>query len=443
MTDDLSRDIPRALQLVCSVLMERGCSHIFAKVLAARQDNEKNGVLLGSSPELMELMSGSALSGSNGSSTKNGGLTVIKSKSVSWAWISEGIVGRAPNAKLIFYPQYPELRLSGFMSSCTAAPDALRKVTQASHGDRVLIFGITPTETIASVISGAEGTEVSNFVHSLSGWGPSPSLKLMHLGSAMPLGSLSSLSAELKTIAGRPHETKRLLPDGSRVSFTGSQSAGYTLESLLGIASNSASAPDKFGYEIKSYTGSRITLMTPEPDLGMRGESGLRAFLEEYGKPGKGRRGVRKFNGTHVCGERQSQTALTLTISNWNFTSNEPTGNGECDVLLVDRSGSTAAGWSSAKLTAHWTRKHSASAFVYTEKDNELVTFGPEVFIGAGTSQLHLLQAIGAGRVVYDPGDLLDGVVKARSQWRVRAIDGADIQKQLSLLFDNHATLLL
>jgi hypothetical protein len=52
---------------------------------------------------------------------------------------------------------------------------------------------------------------------------------------------------------------------------------------MLGISPNGRSEPDYLGWELKAYSGSRITLMTPEPNGGLYGEKGVAEFLRTYG----------------------------------------------------------------------------------------------------------------------------------------------------------------
>ena len=50
-------------------------------------------------------------------------------------------------------------------------------------------------------------------------------------------------------------------------------------------------------WELKAYSGNRITLMTPEPDGGLYGENGVKVFVREYGKPAGD--DTLNFTGTH------------------------------------------------------------------------------------------------------------------------------------------------
>ena len=68
---------------------------------------------------------------------------------------------------------------------------------------------------------------------------------------------------------------------------------------------------------MKAYSGDRITLMTREPDGGMYGESvfgesGVKVFVREYGKPTGD--DTLYFTGTHRADCRNEKTGLTLAV---------------------------------------------------------------------------------------------------------------------------------
>jgi len=69
--------------------------------------------------------------------------------------------------------------------------------------------------------------------------------------------------------------------------FKGNQGGGYTLEALLGVTANADKKPDKYGYEIKSFSGGKISLMTPVADAGYEGKHTFREFMKAYGRAGQ------------------------------------------------------------------------------------------------------------------------------------------------------------
>jgi hypothetical protein len=63
-----------------------------------------------------------------------------------FAWLrADGSLTEAPHTQIILYPQYPEIRLSGFLKGTTDGPNALMTVRQAG---RLLFLGITADRRI-------------------------------------------------------------------------------------------------------------------------------------------------------------------------------------------------------------------------------------------------------------------------------------------------------
>ncbi len=70
------------------------------------------------------------------------------------------------------------------------------------------------------------------------------------------------------------------------------------------------------GWEMKAYSGTRVTLMTPEPDGGMYGNQGAKAFVRQYGSPSGN--DTLYFTGTHRVNNRNPKTGLTLAVRGFN-----------------------------------------------------------------------------------------------------------------------------
>jgi hypothetical protein len=232
--------------------------------------------------------------------------------------------------------------------------------------------------------------------------------------------------------------------------FQGTQGAGWTLESLLGIPRNSSGLPDKYGFEIKAFLSTTITLMTPEPDFGYRYDQGLTSFLNKYGWHGTKNDGSHRFNGKHNTLGVNKKSGLKIEIENWDLEANAPTGTGEPNVLLINETdGEVAAGWSFSKLAEKWGRKHAGAMYVsankYKSQPGPFAThysFGPDVYCGQGTSAILLLEAIGAGVVYLDPGDRVNnlGEEKKRTQWRISKGRGSNFSSTLAPLYDQMKT---
>ena len=70
--------------------------------------------------------------------------------------------------------------------------------------------------------------------------------------------------AEIRDCGWQP--SIKLNNKGEVKPYNARNGGGYTLEALLGVIPNGRAEPDFMGWEIKAHSGSRITLMTPEPN---------------------------------------------------------------------------------------------------------------------------------------------------------------------------------
>ena len=84
------------------------------------------------------------------------------------------------------------------------------------------------------------------------------------------------------------------------------------------LSPNGRAEPDFLGWEIKAFSGSRIALLTPEPDGGMYGEVGVNAFVRKFGAPTAD--DTLYFTGTHRADCQNKKTGLTLAVRGFNPT---------------------------------------------------------------------------------------------------------------------------
>src|SRR5947209_5977292 len=85
-----------------------GCKRLYIKELA-ENDNSKNQVYLGPDFQAVNILPNTGIYAEPG---KEG----LMKANLDFAWINgEGHLNIAPHAKLILYPQYPEVRFSGFL----------------------------------------------------------------------------------------------------------------------------------------------------------------------------------------------------------------------------------------------------------------------------------------------------------------------------------------
>ena len=137
------------------------------------------------------------------------------------------------------------------------------------------------------------------------------------------------------------------------------------------------------------------------------------------------------FGGVHGVRLKHNGTLLTLVLDGFDSKNGKMTdANGS--LSLLDERDNAAASWTFAHLMELWNRKHAKAVYVPALAKilpERHYKYGPRVRLGEGTDFNHLLTAIAAGTVYYDPGIKLEGVNSEnpkhtrRSQFRVRSRD--------------------
>ena len=430
------------LEQLRETMRQVGVARLFAKRLSPN-DNAKNQVYLGKSFEVLQLLPIGEIAPRPSTRTPILGATLR----LSWL-MHDGRHAMAPHSKLILYPQYPEVRLSGFLRACDAAPAEL--MNTRLHG-RILFLGVKAGSEIVAFAAGAE----SECAREFDARYPEPKdgvfVELPVAANSVATGSPTRLLNELRRI----HEadwidSKQLAADGAIRSCDAPQCGGYTLEAELGISKNGNAEPDFDGWEVKQHAvstldsppdGKPITLLTPEPSGGYYTTHGVIAFVRRFGYPDRnGKVGRLNFGGIYRVGCAVPLTGLRLALRGFDEVSGD-ISNANGAIEIVDRDGGVAASWSFAKLLEHWSRKHALAAYVpATRRDDprRQYRFGRYVRLARHTNGLMLLRAIATGSVYYDPGIKLekDGTTKRRSQFRVksrelgrlyRAFDSVDV----------------
>ncbi|WP_337244691.1 MvaI/BcnI family restriction endonuclease [Luteimonas sp. gir] len=424
------------LSTVFEMLRDNGVTEAVYKVLP-RNANSKNQVYLGTDLSQLGKLPSGEVTAHLSVSEKSGKQEAVFRAPLEFYWLNaEGLPQLAPNAQLIFYPQYPEVRFSGFLRGCRTAPSSLWvKEKRGQEPDRILVLGIGDDRKIIALTLPPE-SPAAREIRATEPHDPYGALYVLRMPGEAHIDGFRDLMRELCRI----HRllwvpSTRLDPSGALVPCSGSNCNGNTLESLLGIRSNGYSLPDFRGWEVKarqvtnvdSPGASTVTLFTPEPTGGVYMADGLATFLKRYGYPDtKGREDRLNFGGLHRSGRApHSRTGLRLVVSGYVSPKKfAPDGS----VQLIDAHDHVAASWSFAKLMDHWKVKHAAAAFVPVQKKNEpeqQYRFGRQVLLGEGAEFGLLLDAMYSGKVYYDPGIKLEGVntdspkPKKRSQFRV------------------------
>jgi len=413
-------------------LVALGATHLLYKELSPN-DNSKNQFYLGPNLDALNVLPVGDVVATLGSTGK----PILKAP-MRFAWLdSDGSPCAASDAQVIYYPQYPEVRLSSLIRGCPAAPSdwlASREV------GRVLVLGTTREGDVLAYLA-QPGSQLAGEILGQ----PTTSRSGVFAELPMEATGRERLFSALREAADRGWVgAQRLTSEGLVVPCNGPNCGGFTLESLLGVLPNSVAGPDFAGWEIKQHgvtdfarlgSGS-MTLMTPEPDGGIYVVDGFEAFVRRFGYPDtQGRVDRLNFGGHHEVGVVNARTGLTLAIPGFDADRClivDPMGGLE----LLDARHEVAARWSFAKLINHWRVKHSLCAYVPSLKRDEAgveYRFGYRVGLGQGTGFELLAAALARGDVFYDPGLKLEQastprpVQKRRNQIRTAFRNVADL----------------
>jgi hypothetical protein len=419
------------LEQLTDLMKARGARLVYAKKLAPN-DNSKNQIYLGGDFSALNIIphgdietDGSELAGSVRDRAK---------ARVRFRWIDADGQHEAPNAQLILYPKYPEVRMSGFLKGCRNAPNDV--LTVRDEG-RVLFFGITDDGSVLGYAAGA-GTPLAVALHAREGL--TPAGVFLALPMAMQQTSTKAQLVSALEAVYRKHwiPSQKLGSDGVARPYSARNGGGYTLEAELGISPNGYSEPDYLGWEVKQYAvddfsrfapKSPVTLLTPEPTGGFYREQGVEAFIRKYGYADKSGKANRlNVGGIYACNRLyHADTGLRLTLIGFDAQSGkiaDLTGG----VALVDRAGDLAALWRFTGIIEHWSRKHAQAAYVPSlfRTPPPEYRYGPRIQLCEQTDLTLFLRAMEAGTVYYDPGIKLENanspkpLVKRRSQFRIR-----------------------
>lgn len=431
------------IEQILGAMGEAGAVQLFTKSLAAN-DNSKNQVYFGPGFGALNIFPHGDVVVEAG--PQGGAVRPRRYAGVRFFWLNENGIHVAPDAKLILYQRYPEVRLSGFLAKCEAAPSALMGVTARIAG-RVLFLGITDDGRIIA--------HVLHPNHPASG----PALAL----TSKPLGVFSDISGHLpggkdprqaiisavRTVAAKGWiASVKLDANGNAQPYTARNGAGYTLEAELGVRPNGNAEPDYCGWEVKQY-GVRdmvnrrakgvVTLLTPEPDGGLY-NADLPAFMLTYGYPDQNGIADRvNFGGIYKVGVAAHRlTRLKMEMSGFDPATGKIDAAGG-EVRLVDPNAFVAASWSFDKLLQHWQTKHARAAYVPSVKRGPPpeYRFSDRATLFVGTDFILLLKGLAAGRVYLDPaqnatiiGGVVHGSIHRRCQFRVK-------HRDLSALYQN------
>ncbi len=431
-----------ALSGLLQIFNEHGVRRVIYKVLSPNDNSKNQPYMAGHLTELGFLPTGSISETQTRSLKTNDPKRKVKFTAIlNFYWISyDGQKYAAPNAKLIYYPQYPEVRLSGFLAGTDF--DMGGWMDPAKYGrmeGRTLLFGITDSGEIYAWLA-LPDSHISRELINLK------AIALTGVFREIPLqNTIKSenprveLLAELKRIYLKGWiPSKRLEGDGRIKEYSAPNGGGYTLEAELGVIPNGFAEPDFLGWEVKQFhvekfhliNSKPLTVMTPEPDGGYYVERGVEAFIRRYGYADtKGRDNRYNFNGIHKFGVFTEKTGLTLiTVGYDSETSVISDAAGY--IALVSDNDEIALSWSFTKIMDHWKRKHAKAVYVPSISNivntQKLYHYGKNVRLFEGTNMTLLLRALNKGNIYYDPGIKMENshsrpVTKRRSQFRIKS----------------------
>jgi len=439
---DTSGSKELALDRLIDIFRSNGVVRVIYKNLSPN-DNSKNQPYVGGHlTDLGFLPTGDIIeSGSTSTKTKDPKRKVKYTTSLNYSWLSaEGKKYHAPDAKLIYYPQYPEVRLSGFVNKCKFDMGGwMDPIKKGRMPGRVLFFGIknngeilaylaTPESRIAKEIQEGLSVVLTGVFNEIS------------LGDQLLSGSSKDiLIKELRRIHQQEWiPSKRLDSTGAEKSYKAQNGGGYTLEAELGVIPNGIAEPDFMGWEIKQFgvkkchliNSKPLTIMTPEPDGGFYVDNGVEAFLRHYGYTSEENPERYDFTGRHFSGVVCDKSGLMLVTEGYDPENDMITDAGGC-IALLDKAGNPASIWTFAKIMEHWKRKHAKAAYIpslsMTGTDSiRSYSYCNNVRLFEGTSFNKLLSGISEAHVYYDPGINLKNAntspkTKRRSQFRIKS----------------------
>lgn len=406
-----------------------GATEFYAKQLAAN-DNSKNQVYLGGGFGALNVIPHGEVTDDH--SALAGAVRDRAKASVRFFWIGDDQPSPAPNAQLILYPKYPEVRMSGFL---LRARNALNELMASRAEGRVMVLGICPDGRVLGDVRGPDdplSQQLVALAPGLSRTGVFLDLTPLRRGLRDTRAELIRAFTEIHQRGWIP--SCKIGRSGQPEPYSARNGGGYTLEAQLGISPNGYAEPDYLGWEVKQYgvgdfvkylPKSPVTLMTPEPTGGYYREAGVEAFLRRYGYPDKsGKPGRINFGGIYAAGrDFHADTGLKLTMHGFDAPSGKIT---DMDGWLALED--PAAIWHFRNILTHWNRKHAKAAYLPSlmRTPPPEYRYGGVVQLCEETDVLLLLAAIASGSAYYDPGVKMEAAaasrlaIKRRSQFRVK-----------------------
>lgn len=391
-----------SLDEIDSRMRDLGVERVELKKLAPRQDNSKNQIYWRGNLNESPLPLGPFQEDEPSSSRTR---DLRYRAALDFSWLTPEGSNPAPHAQLIHYPQYPESRLGGLLKGAELAPRSIIGSRESSRPGRLLLLGVAERHVFAIALP----PEAPAAQHLQTLLGESVFLVRALTPRARAISADAMLS-ELSGVLNLGHVAPCKISGTSVEPNTAPNSAGTTLETLLGVRPNSRDEPDFHGWELKAHGDSRITLMTPAPTTGTVLELPAEQFMSRFGRLNAS--GTRwDFNGGHTALHVPGGRATTQMVVSRDEVQLVHTGTGEL-----------AMGWRVPDLLDHWARKHAHAAYVRYSRVDGRFLFGPYTHLGEGINFTWFWQALENGTIAVDPAcNMLAGATsfrKSRYQFR-------------------------
>lgn len=420
-----------SLSQLLSRMRALGATRVYAKKLAPN-DNSKNQIYLGGDFSVLNVIPHGEIYSDD--EEKAGSKRERAKARVKFFWVTGNGKYLAPDANLILYPKYPEVRMSGFLKGCEDPPSEVMTVRDPG---RVLVIGVAAEGEVLGYAAAADNPVAREI--EAGAWEQLGVLLELPAGPDLKANPKDLLLAELKRIY-RLHwiMSQKLGKDGVKAPYAARNAGGYTLEAELGISPNGYSEPDFLGWEVKQYgvgdftkflPKTPVTLMTPEPTGGVYQEQGVAEFLRRFGYADKRGKADRiNFGGVYNCyKDFHADTNLKMTLEGYDAGSGKITDL-DGGISLIDPSDDVAAHWSFKGMMEHWNRKHAQAAYVPSlfRTPPPEYCYGPRILLCERTDFLLFLKAFADGTVYYDPAIKIENAsgptpeIKRRSQFRTK-----------------------
>lgn len=425
-----------------TLLRSRRITEAVIKTLS-RNHNDKNQIYSGSDFRPLYPMFDVkfSLRGLSVSSKKRGdawGKSIQEGSFQRFSWLkASGREIGARDVKMIIYAQYPETRLSGFRTVENTMPETLSVEFTKTHPEasRYLVLGRRGPGEVLGLMVLDPSDRFRAEVDALPAASGSRTWKHLRLR----VSASDRLLARLSDASAQPLPGRRLDSNGLSIPFNGTQVCGYTLEHALGIVPNSNKDGDFEGIELKTHTQKKVTLFTPEPDMGVYAAD-FADFMTRFGYEDDDE--CWRLTGIHRVGERSEKSGLTLQVRNHvRGASLAASADRDVHLGLYSDEEELAAGWSLERILNCWSAKHNETVYIPATKSMStdprlleegckyVIEFADEVLWCRETSAERLFDALYNGTLFLDPAPKYcpgkPSMNKRRSQWRVNDIAAA------------------